>query len=244
MQLTVLDWDNDVADSPRHPGPCDNARRLPRSSRDTEVPGSGSETRSGGEAFEPVINVELPSVSPTAPGHHALAVCASQDSCKWYTNVLSKASGRTIRSAHFKGAQLEFGQDCRAKSDDSGGLTYGYLIFVGQGARSRLEGIRARKLLKSLSVKQGIKYDSLGVFRKMKPDVRPVEMPDDPNRLVAFEAIGEATRSWIKGCEFTIARSLGDVYKDQVEHYAGGFSSSSASYRRKRQARVRAKVVR
>lgn len=86
----------------------------------------------------------------------------------------------------------------------------------------------------------------------MKPDSRPVEMPDDPNRLVsgadcrmvAFEAISEATRSWIKGCEFTIARSLGDVYKDQVERYAGGFSSSSASHRRTRQARARAKVMR
>ncbi|KAH9022952.1 hypothetical protein EDB85DRAFT_2184965 [Lactarius pseudohatsudake] len=275
-----------------------------------------SETRSGGEAFEPVINVELPSVSPTAPEHHTLAVCASQDSarvdrimvndfvtaiqarCKRCTNVLSKVSGRTIRSARFKGAQLEFGQDCRAKSDDRYMCESVFVLY--KGAPSRLEGVRPRKLLKSLSVKQGIKYDSPGSardilafiqstnstlplctlgkrlnteasnllparcaltttwtlllqgFQEMKPDSRPVEIPDDPNRLVsgadcqmvAFEAISEATRSWINGCEFTIARSLGNVYKDQVGRYAGGFSSSSALHRRKRQVRARAKVVR
>lgn len=55
-------------------------------------------------------------------------------------------------------------------------------------------------------------------------------MPDDPNRLVsgadcrlmAFETISEATKLWIKGREFTIARLLGDAYKDQVERFAGG----------------------
>ena len=55
-------------------------------------------------------------------------------------------------------------------------------------------------------------------------------MPDDPNRLVsgadcrlmAFETISEATKLWIKGREFTIARLLGDAYKDQVERFSGG----------------------
>jgi len=117
-------------------------------------------------------------------------------------------------------------------------------------------------MLKSLSIKEGIKYDSpesvrdipgfiqfhnLNVdeirdplpsfktfneffYRKLKTDARPVEMPDDPNRLVsgadcrlmAFETISEATRLWIKGREFTVARLLGDAYKDQVERFAGG----------------------
>jgi phosphatidylserine decarboxylase len=156
--------------------------------------------------------------------------------------------------------------------------------------------ISARKLLKSLSVKEGIKYDSpesardipafiqfhklnmdeildplpsfstsfphlcarqralrhpfqkhsmnsftgtlfssppyypYRLCRKLKPEARPVERPDDPNRLVsgadcrlmAFETISEATNLWIKGREFTIARLLGDAYKDQAERYAGG----------------------
>lgn len=55
-------------------------------------------------------------------------------------------------------------------------------------------------------------------------------MPGDPTRLVsgadcrlmAFETISEATKLWIKGREFTVARLLGDAYKDQVERYVGG----------------------
>jgi phosphatidylserine decarboxylase len=39
---------------------------------------------------------------------------------------------------------------------------------------------------------------------------------------MAFETISEATRLWIKGREFTVARLLGDAYKDQAERYAGG----------------------
>lgn len=66
--------------------------------------------------------------------------------------------------------------------------------------------------------------------RKLKPDARPVETPEDPNRLVsggdcrlmAFETTSEATKLWIKGREFTVARLLGDAYKDQADRYVGG----------------------
>lgn len=66
--------------------------------------------------------------------------------------------------------------------------------------------------------------------RKLKPDARPVESPDDPNRLVsgadcrlmAFETVNEATRIWVKGRDFTIARLLGEVYSGDVEKYNGG----------------------
>src|SRR5258708_2975660 len=66
--------------------------------------------------------------------------------------------------------------------------------------------------------------------RKLKPAARPVETPDDPNRLVsggdcrlmAFETTSEATKLWIKGREFTVARLLGDAYKGQAERYVGG----------------------
>ncbi|KAI9445212.1 hypothetical protein H4582DRAFT_2125611 [Lactarius indigo] len=59
--------------------------------------------------------------------------------------------------------------------------------------------------------------------KQTEAHARPDEMLDDPNRLVsgadcrlvAFEAISEATKSWI-----TIPGSLGDVYKDRVERYA------------------------
>jgi phosphatidylserine decarboxylase len=68
------------------------------------------------------------------------------------------------------------------------------------------------------------------VSRKLKPDARPVESPDDPYRLVsgadcrlmAFETVTEATRLWIKGRDFTVARLLGKAYSDQAERYIGG----------------------
>ena len=66
--------------------------------------------------------------------------------------------------------------------------------------------------------------------RKLKPDARPVEQPDDPYRLVSgadcrlmtFETVSEATKIWIKGREFTVGRLLGDNHKDEVEKYTGG----------------------
>jgi len=66
--------------------------------------------------------------------------------------------------------------------------------------------------------------------RKLKPEARPIENPDDPNRLVsgadcrlmAFETVTEATRVWIKGREFSVARLLGEVYAGNVDKYNGG----------------------
>ncbi len=39
---------------------------------------------------------------------------------------------------------------------------------------------------------------------------------------MAFETISEATRLWIKGREFSVARLLGDAYKGEADRYAGG----------------------
>lgn len=39
---------------------------------------------------------------------------------------------------------------------------------------------------------------------------------------MAFETVSEATRLWIKGREFTVARLLGEAYADQAERYNGG----------------------
>ena len=131
-----------------------------------------------------------------------------------------------------------------------------------KGAKTRMEGARARRLLKSLSVKQGVKYDHpssaadipgfiafhrLDVneildplnsfrtfneffYRKLKPDARPIEAPGDDSRLVscadcrmmAFETVNEATKIWIKGRDFSVARLLGPEYKDVIDRYDGG----------------------
>ncbi|KAH9031591.1 phosphatidylserine decarboxylase-domain-containing protein [Lactarius deliciosus] len=284
---------DDAVPAPKHP----RAVRQPSTSSsvisDTETPGSssgsGSETRSGDEAFERVINIKncplchRPRLNAKAERDIVthLAVCASQDWArvdrvmvsnfvtaiqaqrKWYTNVLSKVSAGNYKIGA-NSANIIVQNRMTGQLEEEKMQVYVRLgiRLLYKGARSRLEGARARKLLKSLSIKQGNKYDSpesardipafiqfhkLNMdeildplpsfqtfnqffYRKLKPDARPVEMPDDPNRLVsgadcrlmAFETISEATRLWIKGREFTIARLLGDAYKDQVERYAGG----------------------
>lgn len=131
-----------------------------------------------------------------------------------------------------------------------------------KGPRGGIAGARARKLLKSLSIKQGIKYDSPSsaadipgfiafhrldtneirdpldsfktfnefFYRKLKEEARPVEDPDNPNRVVsmadcrmmAFNTVSEAQQIWIKGRDFTIAKMLGSAYHDQWQNYVGG----------------------
>jgi phosphatidylserine decarboxylase len=57
-----------------------------------------------------------------------------------------------------------------------------------------------------------------------------VDSPDDPTvlvsgadcRMMAFETVTEATQIWIKGREFTVARLLGEQYRDQASRYTGG----------------------
>ncbi|KAH9986068.1 phosphatidylserine decarboxylase-domain-containing protein [Russula vinacea] len=236
---------------------------------DTDGNGSGS----GDEAFERVINIkncplcQRPRLNSKAERDIVthLAVCASQDWArmdhvmvsnfvtavqaqrKWYTNVLSKVSAGNYKIGA-NSANIIVQNRMTGQLEEEKMQVYVRLgiRLLYKGARSRLEGARARRLLKSLSIKQGIKYDSpesaygirafiefhqlnvdeildpLPSFsRKLRPDARPVETPEDPNRLVsgadcrlmAFETTSR---------EFTVARLLGDAYKDQAERYVGG----------------------
>ncbi|KAI8342591.1 phosphatidylserine decarboxylase-domain-containing protein [Chlamydoabsidia padenii] len=53
-------------------------------------------------------------------------------------------------------------------------------------------------------------------YRKLKPDARPCECPNDPKvvvspadcRMLAFQTINQATNIWIKGLDFTVAKLL------------------------------------
>ncbi|GAA6057046.1 hypothetical protein JCM3770_005225 [Rhodotorula araucariae] len=131
-----------------------------------------------------------------------------------------------------------------------------------KGMSGNMEGARIRRLLDSLTQKQGAKYDSPAsareiepfmkfhnlnmeevldpvssfktfnefFYRKLKPDARPVADPTDPRTVVSaadcramfFDSISDATSIWIKGREFTVARMLGDHYKDRASEYEGG----------------------
>ncbi|KAG2747889.1 hypothetical protein P692DRAFT_20848943 [Suillus brevipes Sb2] len=190
-------------------------------------------------------------------------VTASQAQRKWYTKVISKVSNGNYRiganSANIIVQNRMTGQLQEEKMQVYVRLG---IRLLYKGARGRMEGARARRLLKSLSIKQGAKYDSpesardipsfiefhgLKVdeilepissfktfndffYRKLKPSARPTESPDDPRRLVSaadcrlmvFETVSEATKLWIKGREFSIARLLGDAYREEAERYVGG----------------------
>ncbi|KAI9448472.1 hypothetical protein H4582DRAFT_2068978 [Lactarius indigo] len=95
-----------------------------------------------------------------------------------------------------------------------------YTSVLFKVSAGELQDRHARKLLKSLSAERGIKYgspESTHDFQRLSGLTNSTA----DCRLAAFETISEATRLWVEGCEFAIARSLGDVYKGQLERYAG-----------------------
>ncbi|THG96606.1 hypothetical protein EW026_g5254 [Hermanssonia centrifuga] len=265
-------------------------RQTSASSSDAEESsGSGTSSPSSDDSFERVINVKscplchrprLNSKAEVDIVTH-LAVCASQDWArvdrivvgnfvtasqaqrKWYTKIISKVSSGDYRLGA-NSANIIVQNRLTGQLEEEKMQVYVRLgiRLLYKGWKGRMEGARARRLLKSLSIKQGIKYDSpesardipafitfhkLNVseimepiesfktfnqffYRKLKPGARPIEGPDDPYRLVsgadcrlmAFETVTEATRLWIKGREFSVARLLGDCYKSEVDRYHGG----------------------
>ncbi|KIK43147.1 hypothetical protein CY34DRAFT_804151 [Suillus luteus UH-Slu-Lm8-n1] len=267
----------------------DNARQNSASSSELDDATSAQASSSSSDTFERVINIKncplchRPRLNSKAEMDIIthLAICASQDWAKvdrivvgnfvtasqaqrkWYTKVISKVSNGNYRiganSANIIVQNRMTGQLQEEKMQVYVRLG---IRLLYKGARGRMEGARARRLLKSLSIKQGAKYDSpesardipsfiefhgLKVdeilepissfktfndffYRKLKPSARPTESPDDPRRLVSaadcrlmvFETVSEATKLWIKGREFSIARLLGDVYREEAERYVGG----------------------
>ncbi|KAJ3850458.1 phosphatidylserine decarboxylase-domain-containing protein [Lentinula lateritia] len=190
-------------------------------------------------------------------------VTASQAQRKWYTRIIGKMSSGNYKlganSANIIVQNRSTGQLEEEKMQVYVRLG---IRLLYKGMKSRMEGSRARRLLKSLSIKQGVKYDSPEsvrdilpfiqfhkldmnevrdpvksfktfnqfFYRKLKPDARPVDSPSDPYRIVsaadcrfmAFESVSDATRLWIKGREFSVARLLGNAYKPEAERYNGG----------------------
>ncbi|CAL1717452.1 unnamed protein product [Somion occarium] len=263
-------------------------RQLSGSSSDAED-SSGSGSSSPDDAFERVINIKncplchrprLNSKAEVDIVTH-LAICASQDWArvdkivvgnfvtasqaqrKWYTKVISKVSSGDYKLGA-NSANIIVQNRMTGQLEEEKMQVYVRLgiRLLYKGWKSRMEGARARRLLKSLSIKQGLKYDApesardipafiefhrLNIdeileplpsfktfneffYRKLKPDARPVDQPDNPYRLVsgadcrlmAFETVNEATKLWIKGREFSVARLLGDAYKSETERYNGG----------------------
>ncbi|KAF8525860.1 phosphatidylserine decarboxylase-domain-containing protein [Hysterangium stoloniferum] len=190
-------------------------------------------------------------------------VTASQAQRKWYTKVITKVSSGAYQLGA-NSANIIVQNRITGQLEEEKMQVYVRLgiRLLYKGAKSRMEGARARRLLKNMSIKQGLKFDSpdsareiptfiefhkLNVdeirdpissfktfneffYRKLKESARPVDSPNDPTilvsgadcRMMAFETVNEATQIWIKGREFTVARLLGERYKDQASRYAGG----------------------
>ncbi|KAF9220448.1 hypothetical protein BS17DRAFT_797725 [Gyrodon lividus] len=198
------------------------------------VPGSSG---GGDHHFERVINVKncplchRPRLNSKAEMDIIthLAICASQDWAKvdrivvsnfvtasqaqrkWYTKVITKVSNGNYKLGA-NSANIIVQNRMTGQLEEEKMQVYVRLgiRLLYKGARGRMEGARARRLLKSLSIKQGIKYDSPESARdiqafidfhglkvdeilepiesfsaKLKPDARPTDFPDDPTRLVS-----------------------------------------------------------
>ena len=192
-------------------------------------------------------------------------VTASQAHRKWYTKVVNKISqGNYSLGANSANIIVQDRLSGELMEEKMQVYVRLGIRLLYQGARSRMEGARVKRMLKNMSVKQGVKFDSPSsareiptfiafhnlntdeirdpldsfktfnefFYRKLKPDARPNEEPDNPARLVsgadcrmmAFPTVTEATKIWIKGRDFSVSRLLGEAAKDvsNIEAYQNG----------------------
>ncbi|CAO1630307.1 unnamed protein product [Sympodiomycopsis kandeliae] len=190
-------------------------------------------------------------------------VTASQAHRKWFNKIVITATqGRYKLGANSSNIIVQDRETGELLEEKMQVYVRLGIRLLYQGARSRMEGARIRRMLQNMSYKQGRKYDSpasareipgfiafhnLDVdeirdpldsfktfneffYRKLKPDARPVDEPENPNRVVSaadcrlmvFENIEAATKIWIKGREFSVERLLGDRFADKLDSYKNG----------------------
>ncbi|KAG0129346.1 phosphatidylserine decarboxylase-domain-containing protein [Tuber indicum] len=191
-------------------------------------------------------------------------VTSSQAQRKWYSKVISKISYGGYKlganSANILVQDRITGQIQEERM--SVYVRLGIRLLYKGLSSSSMENKKIKKLLCSLSVKQGKKFDNPAsardikgfiafhqldlsevllpldqfktfnefFYRALKPGARPCSAPDNPKvivspadcRSVVFNKIDDATKIWIKGREFTIARLLGNAYPEDVKRYEKG----------------------
>jgi phosphatidylserine decarboxylase len=191
-------------------------------------------------------------------------VTSSQAQRKWYSKVISKISYGGYKlganSANILVQDRITGQIQEERM--SVYVRLGIRLLYKGLSSSSMENKKIKKLLCSLSVKQGKKFDNPAsardikgfiafhqldlsevllpldqfktfnefFYRALKPGARPCSAPDNPKvivspadcRSVVFNKIDDATKIWIKGREFTIARLLGNAYPEDVKRYDKG----------------------
>ncbi|KAI1912776.1 phosphatidylserine decarboxylase [Ophidiomyces ophidiicola] len=191
-------------------------------------------------------------------------VTSSQAQRKWYSKVITKISyGGYKLGANSANILVQDRITGQINEERMSVYVRLGIRLLYKGLKSRdMEKKRIRKMLKSLSIKQGRKYDdpaSAGqiegfmafhqldlsevllpldefrtfnefFYRALKPGARPCSAPNNPDiivspadcRSVVFDRIDDATKIWVKGREFSLARLLGKAYPEDVERYKGG----------------------
>jgi phosphatidylserine decarboxylase len=191
-------------------------------------------------------------------------VTSSQAQRKWYSKVITKISyGGYALGANSANILVQDRVTGMINEERMSIYVRLGIRLLYKGLKSRdMEKKRIRKLLKGLSVKQGLKYDDPAsrseiakfiafhrldmsevrlptesfrnfnefFYRQLKVDARPCSAPHNPKiivspadcRSVVFNHIDEATRIWIKGREFSVARLLGNTYPEDVARYTNG----------------------
>ncbi|KAG8922083.1 hypothetical protein FRC02_012151, partial [Tulasnella sp. 418] len=97
-------------------------------------------------------------------------VTASQAQRKWYTNVIAKVSAGSYQlGANSANIIVQNRMTGRLEEEKMQGYVRLGIRLLYKGAKSQMEGTRARKMLKSLSIKQGLKYDSPESAREIPP---------------------------------------------------------------------------
>ncbi|KAF7793754.1 hypothetical protein EIP86_004873 [Pleurotus ostreatoroseus] len=157
---------------------------------------SGSSSPSSEDSFERVINVKSCPLCHRARMNSKaevdivthMAVCASQDWArvdrivvgnfvtasqaqrKWYTKVISKVSSGGYRLGA-NSANIIVQNRMTGQLEEEKMQVYVRLgiRLLYKGWKGRMEGARAKRLLKSLTMKQGLKYDSPDSARDIKP---------------------------------------------------------------------------
>ncbi|KAL8822162.1 MAG: hypothetical protein Q9191_007097, partial [Dirinaria sp. TL-2023a] len=191
-------------------------------------------------------------------------VTSSQAQRKWYSKVITKISyGGYKLGANSANILVQDRTTGQINEERMSVYVRIGIRLLYKGLKSReMEKKRIRKLLRSLSFKQGRKYDDPAsareiqgfinfhqldmsevlkdvdqfknfnefFYRELKPGARPPSAPKNPKiivspadcRSVVFNSIDEATKIWVKGRDFSIARLLGNAYPDDAKRYING----------------------
>ncbi|KAH9050628.1 hypothetical protein EDB84DRAFT_1432955 [Lactarius hengduanensis] len=271
LQVTRTGWDKTLCGRlirqeglpyVRHPAlakPGVGRATLPRARARAVVPYAAHRTRLGNDALKrrgtsgraTTLNVVLARIETPKYRARTQAQVYAQAQArtghastaswhKWYTNALSKVSAENYKIGTNSGNIIV--QNRMTGLEEENTQVYARTRYSPTMQAYPLEGFRARKLLKSLSVKQGIKYDSPESARDIPAFIQFYKLNGD-EILGPLPSFHDQRGDKIKGSEFAIPRLLGDAHKDLVERYAAALSSSSASHRRNRRARAWAKVV-